>query len=85
MAVAENGYGISYLFPNESKIFFHISSRRSCSETDTSRFGKLLYDSLDEIRALYDDDDDHMSPVKSHSIDEKSGLKDGQKRKEKIV
>lgn len=54
MAVAEHGYGVSYLFPNESRIFFHITSRKSSPETDTSRFGKLLYDSLDEIRALFD-------------------------------
>jgi hypothetical protein len=54
MAVAENGYGVSYLFPNDSRIFFHITSRRSSPETDTSRFGKLLYDSLDEIKALFD-------------------------------
>ena len=55
MAVAENGYGVSYLFPNDHRIFFHITSRHSSSETDTSRFGKLLYDSLDEIKALFDD------------------------------
>ena len=55
MAVAENGYGVSYLFPNESRIFFHITSRHSSAETDTSRFGKLLYDSLDEIKALFDE------------------------------
>lgn len=55
MAVAENGYGISYLFPSDHRIFFHITSRRSSSETDTSRFGKLLFDSLDEIKALFDD------------------------------
>lgn len=54
MAVAENGYGVSYLFPNESRIFFHITSRHSSPETNTGRFGKLLYDSLDEIKALFD-------------------------------
>lgn len=55
MAVAENGYGISYLFPNDHRIFFHITSKHSCPETDTSRIGKLLYDSLDEIKALFDE------------------------------
>lgn len=54
MAVAENGYGISYLFPSDHRIFFHITSRHSSPETNTSRFGKLLYVSLDEIKALFD-------------------------------
>lgn len=56
MAVAEHGYGVSYLFPSDHRIFFHITSRLSSPETDTSRFGKLLYDSLDEILALFDVD-----------------------------
>lgn len=55
MAVAEHGYGVSYLFPSDHRIFFHITSRHSSSQTDTSRFGQLLYDSLDEIKALFDD------------------------------
>lgn len=54
MAVAEHGYGISYLFPSDHRIFFHVTSRHSSPQTDTSRFGKLLYDSLDEIRALFE-------------------------------
>jgi carnitine O-palmitoyltransferase 1 len=54
MAVAEDGYGVSYLFPNDHRIFFHITSRHSSKVTDTSRFGKLLYDSLDEMKALFD-------------------------------
>ena len=58
MAVAENGYGVSYLFPSDHRIFFHITSRHSSPETDTSRFGKLLFDCLDEIKALFDKKDD---------------------------
>lgn len=54
MAVAEHGYGISYMFPSDRRIFFHITSRHSSPQTDTSRFGKLLFDSLDEIKALFD-------------------------------
>lgn len=54
MAAAEHGYGVSYLFPNDHRIFFHISSRHSSPHTDTSRFGKLLFESMEEIRSLYD-------------------------------
>lgn len=67
MAVAEHGYGISYLFPSDHRIFFHITSRKSSPETDTSRFGKLLYDSLDEIKALFDDQLDKDGQVDNGS------------------
>lgn len=56
MAVSDDGYGASYLFPSNHRIFFHISSRHSCATTDTTRFGKLLFESLDEILALFDED-----------------------------
>lgn len=58
MAVAEHGYGISYLFPSDHRIFFHITSRHSSPETDTNRFGKILFESLDEIKALFDNGDE---------------------------
>lgn len=53
MAVADDGYGISYLFPSDHRIFFHITSKHSSSETDTSHFGELLFESLAEIKALF--------------------------------
>ena len=71
MAVAEHGYGISYLFPSDHRIFFHITSRHSSPETDTSRFGKLLYDSLDEIKALFDEEAEEEEAAKES---DKQGL-----------
>jgi len=49
-----NGYGIAYLFPNDHRIFFHISSKKSCPKTDSRRFGKLIFDSLDSIKNLFE-------------------------------
>lgn len=54
MAVADDGYGISYLFPSDQRIFFHISSRKSSPQTDTTEFGRLLFESLTEIKALFE-------------------------------
>lgn len=48
-----NGYGVAYLFPNDYRIFFHISSKKSCDKTDSRRFGRILYESLDLIRDLF--------------------------------
>lgn len=54
MAVADDGYGISYLFPSDQRIFFHISSRKSSPQTDTTEFGRLLFESMAEIKALFE-------------------------------
>lgn len=54
MAVADDGYGISYLFPSDQRIFFHITSRKSSPQTDTKKFGELLFESLAEVKALFE-------------------------------
>jgi carnitine O-palmitoyltransferase 1 len=53
--VSDSGYGISYMFPNNHRIFFHISSKKSCPNTDSSRFRDYINESLEEIRALFID------------------------------
>eukprot|EP00128_Syssomonas_multiformis_P006040 Colp12_sorted_trinity150504_noHs@9833 len=51
--VADDGYGVSYMIAGENLIFFHISSKKSCAETDSRRFAALLQESLAEMKALY--------------------------------
>jgi len=51
--VSDEGYGCAYLFPNDHRIFFHISSKKSCPQTDSRRFAKHIYQSLDEIKDLF--------------------------------
>ncbi|CAG0917156.1 unnamed protein product [Notodromas monacha] len=36
--VTDDGYGVSYIVAGEDVIFFHISSKRSCNLTDSTRF-----------------------------------------------
>jgi len=36
--VADDGYGVSYIIAGENLIFFHISSKKSCSTTVQSSF-----------------------------------------------
>ncbi|XP_059489708.1 carnitine O-palmitoyltransferase 1, liver isoform isoform X2 [Neocloeon triangulifer] len=52
--VADDGYGVSYIIAGEDLIFFHISSKKSSHETDSSRFAKQIERSLADIRDLFE-------------------------------
>ncbi|XP_064471595.1 carnitine O-palmitoyltransferase 1, liver isoform-like [Ornithodoros turicata] len=51
--VSDEGYGISYIFPNNSRVFLHVSSKKSCADTDSTRFVKTIEESMDEMKALF--------------------------------
>ncbi|XP_032076741.1 carnitine O-palmitoyltransferase 1, liver isoform isoform X1 [Thamnophis elegans] len=51
--VADDGYGVSYIIVGEDLINFHISSKFSCTETNSHRFGKNLKQALCDIRDLF--------------------------------
>lgn len=53
--VSDEGYGVSYMLPTEYNIFFHVSSKRSCPTTDSSKFADLIFKSMDDVRLLFDD------------------------------
>nr|XP_057905457.1 carnitine O-palmitoyltransferase 1, liver isoform isoform X2 [Doryrhamphus excisus] len=50
--VADDGYGVSYIIVGEDMINFHVSSKYSCSETDSHRFGAQINKALQDIMAL---------------------------------
>ncbi|MPC08984.1 Carnitine O-palmitoyltransferase 1, liver isoform [Portunus trituberculatus] len=52
--VSDEGYGVSYMLPTEYNIFFHVSSKRSCPTTDSSKFADLIFKSMNDIRLLFD-------------------------------
>ena len=54
--VADDGYGVSYMFPNDDVIYAHISSKSSASATDSKRFEKNIIAALAEIRATIEQD-----------------------------
>uniref|UniRef100_A0A8C6NX96 carnitine O-palmitoyltransferase n=1 Tax=Nothobranchius furzeri TaxID=105023 RepID=A0A8C6NX96_NOTFU len=54
--VADDGYGVSYIIVGEDMINFHVSSKYSCSETDSRRFGVQLRKALQDIMALLSGD-----------------------------
>ncbi|KAF4790207.1 Carnitine O-palmitoyltransferase 1, liver isoform [Turdus rufiventris] len=51
--VADDGYGVSYIILDENSIHFHVSSKISCSETDSHRFGKNIQKAMVDIMALF--------------------------------
>ncbi|TEA11765.1 hypothetical protein DBR06_SOUSAS6910261 [Sousa chinensis] len=51
--VADDGYGVSYILVGEKLISFHISSKFSCPETDSHRFGKNLKQAMIDIMSLF--------------------------------
>lgn len=52
--VADDGYGISYMVPDDHKVFFHISSKISSEQTNSERFVRLLFESMAEIKELFE-------------------------------
>ncbi|CAN0424035.1 carnitine O-palmitoyltransferase 1, liver isoform-like [Lampetra fluviatilis] len=50
--VADDGYGVSYIIIGENMINFHISSKNSCKETDSSRFGQNIRKVLQELKDM---------------------------------
>ncbi|XP_032804808.1 carnitine O-palmitoyltransferase 1, liver isoform-like [Petromyzon marinus] len=50
--VADDGYGVSYIIIGENMINFHISSKNSCPDTDSSRFGRNIRKVLQELKDM---------------------------------
>uniref|UniRef100_A0A2L2XZS8 carnitine O-palmitoyltransferase n=1 Tax=Parasteatoda tepidariorum TaxID=114398 RepID=A0A2L2XZS8_PARTP len=51
--VADDGYGVSYDIASENVMFFHVSSKRTSPETDTTRFIDLIEKSLSDVRQIF--------------------------------
>uniref|UniRef100_A0A1I8HVA2 Carn_acyltransf domain-containing protein n=1 Tax=Macrostomum lignano TaxID=282301 RepID=A0A1I8HVA2_9PLAT len=52
--VADQGYGVSYMLAGDFRIFFHVSSKRSAADTDSTRFMDHIYQALRDVKALFD-------------------------------
>ncbi|XP_048847450.1 carnitine O-palmitoyltransferase 1, liver isoform isoform X2 [Brienomyrus brachyistius] len=55
--VADDGYGVSYNFSGEDMINFHISSKQSCAQSDSHKFGDQIKQALLDLRDLLSEDD----------------------------
>ena len=53
--VADDGYGVSYMVAGNSDVFFHISSKKSAENSDSTRFSRHLKESLRDLKTLFED------------------------------
>ncbi|KAM4734851.1 carnitine O-palmitoyltransferase 1, muscle isoform 1-T2 [Anableps anableps] len=56
--VADNGYGVSYIIVGENLFTFHISSKLSSPDTDSTRFGQHIRKAMIDIQALFMQEND---------------------------
>jgi len=52
--VADDGYGVSYMIAGEERLGFHISSKKSTGNTNSTRLGKHIFQALQELKDLFD-------------------------------
>ncbi len=69
--MSDVGYGISYMIPGNHRIFFHVTSKKSCAATDSRAFARRIFRSLWDIRKLFEPDlqADDMDAVVNGTID----------------
>ncbi|KAK3520086.1 hypothetical protein QTP70_013044 [Hemibagrus guttatus] len=51
--VADDGYGVSYIIVGENMINFHVSSKNSCTHTNSQRFGAQISRALKDLMSLF--------------------------------
>lgn len=69
--VADDGYGVSYIIVGEDMINFHVSSKYSCKDTDSHRFGAQIHKALQDIMALMSADPKLLQSAKGTSQSKK--------------
>lgn len=50
-----DGYSVSYIISGEDRIYFHISSVKSCPMTSTDRFGKRVCKAMKDMKNLMEE------------------------------
>ncbi|KAJ8311520.1 hypothetical protein KUTeg_010875 [Tegillarca granosa] len=51
--VSDDGYGVSYMIPGDSKVFFHVSAKKSAPGTSATKFMDQLFETLAEMREIF--------------------------------
>lgn len=53
--MANNGYGVSYMLADSNHIFFHVSSKRSATNTDSDRFLERILTAFKDVKDIFTD------------------------------
>ena len=59
--VSDQGYGVAYMMADDDRTFFHVSSKHSCTATNSARFQQHIKRAFHDLRALYLSSQDHAS------------------------
>ncbi|XP_063681004.1 carnitine O-palmitoyltransferase 1, liver isoform-like isoform X4 [Bolinopsis microptera] len=51
--VADDGYGVSYIIAGEDNIFFHVSSKKACPNTNSRKFAADIEEAMQDIKNLF--------------------------------
>ena len=51
--MSDKGYGVSYMMAGDARIFFHVSSKKSCEFTDSQGFVNQICKALADMRMLF--------------------------------
>ena len=51
--VSDKGYGVSYMMAGDARIFFHVSSKKSCETTNSQGFVDQICKALADMRMLF--------------------------------
>lgn len=51
--MSDDGYGVSYMIPGDSKVFFHVSAKKSTPGTSATKFMDQLFETLAEMREIF--------------------------------
>ena len=54
--VTDDGYGVCYCLNGENTIFMHVSTKKSCADTDPDVFLNTFVSSMEDMFALADQD-----------------------------
>lgn len=52
--VTDDGYGVSYIISSDQTVSFHVTSKKSSSKTDSSRFVTNIVQAMQDMRSLFE-------------------------------
>lgn len=64
--VADDGYGVSYIIIGENMINLHISSKFSCPQTDSHKFGAQIVQAMKDLLTLMSPEKPDGSKTENH-------------------
>lgn len=52
--VSDSGYGVSYMVPDDSQLYFHVSAKNTCERTSSLRMMDNIFWALQQMRSIHE-------------------------------